>query len=327
MRATARMPRRSRNRSGEKAIRTAPVLAEHVQKRQLEKSVSWTGRERLRCLRYRLRLTVAEMNYAARRIVELQMRLPLRQPFSPVRVRAHDMDLPDHEEAAGQEGQETEMEISEERLMSAQMHAETGQPGPSRETAGTRRQPQAPCGARRRAGRTGGVPALAALVAIAALLTGCGSGGAPGTFSSQHYGYTAALPAGWAGRQAGQQWNGTGSPGFEDGDVDLFTGPNSIIAMAYATASSQSLAAYTSATVQAAAAAHQCPAVPQTDQAITIGGAPARLLSVHCQGLPIQTAITTHAGKAIVFVSQEPSGTRADRVAFRKFLAGIRFQR
>jgi hypothetical protein len=34
--------------------------------------VSWTGRERLRCLWYRLRLTVAEMNYATRRVVEVQ---------------------------------------------------------------------------------------------------------------------------------------------------------------------------------------------------------------------------------------------------------------
>jgi hypothetical protein len=43
-----------------------------VHKRQLEKSVSWSGRERLQCLWYRLCLTVAEMNYATRRTVELQ---------------------------------------------------------------------------------------------------------------------------------------------------------------------------------------------------------------------------------------------------------------
>jgi hypothetical protein len=41
-------------------------------RRQLEQSVSWSGRERLRYLWYRLRLTVAEMNYATRRMVELQ---------------------------------------------------------------------------------------------------------------------------------------------------------------------------------------------------------------------------------------------------------------
>jgi hypothetical protein len=50
----------------------APGLGDLVHRRQLEKSVSWSGRERLRCLWYRLRLTVAQMNYATRRTVELQ---------------------------------------------------------------------------------------------------------------------------------------------------------------------------------------------------------------------------------------------------------------
>jgi hypothetical protein len=42
------------------------------QAQRAERLVSWTGRERLRFLWYRLRLTVSEMNYATRRIVELQ---------------------------------------------------------------------------------------------------------------------------------------------------------------------------------------------------------------------------------------------------------------
>jgi hypothetical protein len=46
--------------------------ADRNQRRQLEKSVSWSARERVRCLWYRIRLTVAEMNYASRRVVELQ---------------------------------------------------------------------------------------------------------------------------------------------------------------------------------------------------------------------------------------------------------------
>ena len=50
----------------------APGPADLLHRRQLERSVSWSGRERLRCLWYRLRLTVAEMNYATRRVVELQ---------------------------------------------------------------------------------------------------------------------------------------------------------------------------------------------------------------------------------------------------------------
>jgi hypothetical protein len=49
-----------------------PDSADLTHRRHLEKTVSWTGPERLRCLWYRLRLTVAEMNYATRRVVELQ---------------------------------------------------------------------------------------------------------------------------------------------------------------------------------------------------------------------------------------------------------------
>jgi hypothetical protein len=50
----------------------APGPADLVHRWHLEKSVSWSGREQLRCLWYRLRLKVAEMNYATRRTVELQ---------------------------------------------------------------------------------------------------------------------------------------------------------------------------------------------------------------------------------------------------------------
>jgi hypothetical protein len=46
------------------------------QAQHAEELVSWTGRERLRLLWYRLRLTISEMNYATRRLVELQTRLP-----------------------------------------------------------------------------------------------------------------------------------------------------------------------------------------------------------------------------------------------------------
>jgi hypothetical protein len=173
--------------------------------------------------------------------------------------------------------------------------------------------------------RIGEALALPALLAVAGVLAGCGSSG-PSTFTSQNYGYSAALPAGWSSHQAGYQWDGGGSPGFEDDNVDHFTGPNGIVVIAYGTATPKSLAAYTRATVQAAAE-HQCPAVPASDQAITVDGAPARLLSMPCQGLSIETAITIHAGKAVLFTSQLPSGTAADRVTFRRFLAGVRLQR
>jgi hypothetical protein len=51
---------------------SVPVPAVLVPRRQLEKTVSWTRGERVRCLWYRLRLTVREMNYATRRTVEVQ---------------------------------------------------------------------------------------------------------------------------------------------------------------------------------------------------------------------------------------------------------------
>jgi hypothetical protein len=53
-----------------------PDLDGPVQLRHLKEMGPWTRSGRLRFLWYRLRLTVAEMNYATRRLAELQMRLP-----------------------------------------------------------------------------------------------------------------------------------------------------------------------------------------------------------------------------------------------------------
>jgi hypothetical protein len=238
-------------------------------------------------------------------------------------------------------------------MMPAHMPAAPGSPGPSRETPVTRHWPPVPCGARHRASRIGEMPVLAASLIVLALLAGCASSATTGPsappvqspaatastpapahiFTSRHYGYTEALPAGWTGGQATQQWNGTGAPGDEDSVVDLFHGPSGVEAWAIAAPTKENLAAYTAMTTRAAAAAHPCPATPQTDQAITVGGAPAQLLSMQCppgSGFLVETAVTIHDGTAFVFASQNPSGTgsqSADRAAFRTFLASIRFQR
>jgi hypothetical protein len=196
------------------------------------------------------------------------------------------------------------------------------------------------------------MPVLAASVIVIALVAGCASSAATGPsappvqspaaastpaaahiFTSRHYGYTEALPAGWTGGQATQQWNGTGAPGDGDSVVDLFQGPGGVEAWAIAAPTKENLAAYTRTTTRASAAAHPCPATPQTDQAITIGGVPAQLLNMQCppgSGFLVELAVTIHHGTAFVFASQNPSGTgsqRADRAAFRTFLASIRFQR
>jgi hypothetical protein len=154
--------------------------------------------------------------------------------------------------------------------MPAHVSAATG--SPSRETPVTRYSPPVPCGARHRAWRIGEMPVLAASLIMIALLVGCASSATTGPsapptrspaatasapariFTSRHYGFTEALPAGWTGGQATQRWDGTGAPGDEDSVVDLFHGPGGVEAWAIAAPTKENLAAYTRTTTRAAAA-------------------------------------------------------------------------
>ena len=199
---------------------------------------------------------------------------------------------------------------------------------------------------RRAAEFTAGAVALAAIAAlipvgIGALgrVTGPPPAGpaAVRIVTSRHYGYTETLPAGWRlARQAAQPWNGQGSPGNGDPVVDLFRGPRGVEAWASATSTKASLAAYTATVIRAAHANHPCPMRPQTNRAITIGGAPARLLGMQCapgSGFLVEIAVTIHHGTAFVFGSQNPfkfgsqNPRKADRAAFHNFLDGIRLPR
>ena len=151
--------------------------------------------------------------------------------------------------------------------------------------------------------------------------------------TSRHYGYTETLPAGWRlAQQATRPWNGQGSPGNGDPVVDLFRGPRGVEAWAFSAPTRASLAAYTSTVIRASHANHPCPVRPPTNQAITIGGAPARLLAMQCapgSGFLVEIAVSVHHGTAFVFGSQNPfkfgsqNPSNADRAAFRHFLAGI----
>jgi hypothetical protein len=195
------------------------------------------------------------------------------------------------------------------------------------------------------------VPALLALLIMAAVVAGCASPVAAGpsatptqsraaaasmpaaarTITSRQYGYTETLPTGWRLiTQATHRWDGKGAPSYETNVVDLFQGPGGVQAWADVAPTNKSLAAYTSATIRAARAGHPC-SPPQTNQAITIGGAPARLLGMQCppgSGFLVEIAVTIHHGTAFVFASLSPSGTApTDRAAFHNFLDGIRFPR
>jgi hypothetical protein len=236
--------------------------------------------------------------------------------------------------------------------MSPQMSA-----GPGQHTSSRSFDPPSVARACQRAAPDPGTrqtPARAAFVAMIALLAGCSSPAttspnvtptqpapaaasttsAARTFTSRHYGYTGALPAGWSSNvQATQQWNGLGAPGDQDSVVDLFSGPGGVEAWAMAAPTKENLAAYTAAATRAAAAAHPCPATPQTDQAITIGAEPARLLTMQCppgSGFLVEIATAIHDRTGYVFTSQNPTGSgnhSADRGAFRAFLAAIQLQR
>jgi hypothetical protein len=93
-----------------------------------------------------------------------------------------------------------------------------------------------------------------------------------------------------------------------------------------------SLTGYATATARAAAQV-PCPAAPQIDQQVTIGGAAARLIGMTCPaqgGVYMLTAATTHKQTAVVFVFEDTSGVtaaqHADRMAFRELLTDVRFR-
>ena len=183
------------------------------------------------------------------------------------------------------------------------------------------------------------VAAIAVIVPVGIGALGHGHGrpdGGPAAarvFTSRQYGYTEALPAVWRlARQATRQWDGKGAPGYETPVVDLFQGPGSLQAWVLAVPTNKNLAAYTATVIRESHANHPCPVRPQTNQAITIGGVPARLLDTQCpahSGFLVELAVTVHHGTAFVFGSQNPykfgsqNPTNADRAAFRHFLAGI----
>jgi hypothetical protein len=196
-------------------------------------------------------------------------------------------------------------------------------------------------------------PPLARLgfLALLALAVGCSSSSTTGTSASSaapaastsaaartvpshYYGYRETLPAGWYSQyQATQRWDGTSAPDDADTFVDLFIGPGGVEAWVVAAPTRSSLAGFTTAIMRDASAAHPCPAIPPTNQAIEIGGAPARLLGMQCppgSGFFVELATVVHNGTGFWVTSlnrsASPSPT-ADRVAFRKFLAGIRLQR
>ena len=150
---------------------------------------------------------------------------------------------------------------------------------------------------------------------------------APRVFTSRLYGYTVALPAGWSA-EPGQDWGEIGAPSR----VDVFRGLPYVATWAFAVPRPASPAVYATAITRIAAQL-PCPVAAPISQAVTIGGVPAVLIGMRCPangGVLMLTAITTRGQSSLVVAFEDSSGIssieRADRAAFREFLAGIRLR-
>ena len=122
-----------------------------------------------------------------------------------------------------------------------------------------------------------------------------------GVFTSDRYGYTVSLPAPWRlSAAATATWDGTSSPAFDAPVVDVFV-DHSVIAWVSAAPTKLALADFINQQLDAATTEHPCATgsqTPEKDEPITVGGEPARLLTIHC-GILILSALTIHNGSAV----------------------------
>jgi hypothetical protein len=152
----------------------------------------------------------------------------------------------------------------------------------------------------------------------------------PTTFASTTYGYSLTVPAGWTSIQASVAWNGSGAPFSGDAEADQFNGPGTASAWAFAAPTTKDLAGYAQERIAATAAAASatCPAAPDLQDQIEIGGEPGTLLSWDC-GILINIAVMVHNGAGYLFGFRDPAvhaaTDAADRATFLDLLKSVRF--
>ena len=152
----------------------------------------------------------------------------------------------------------------------------------------------------------------------------------PVRFTSALYGYSIVLPAGWYAAAAILRWEGSSQPGSTDPTVDKFGGPGTVSAFGFAGPVAMTLAAFTKDRIAATARDHgdTCPATPEVNEPISIGGQPGVVLKFNC-GILINQAITIVDGVGYSFVLRD-SGIAAasdarDESAFTSMLAAVTF--
>jgi len=169
-----------------------------------------------------------------------------------------------------------------------------------------------------------------AMAATPAATVAASASAGPTSFTSKIYGYSLTVPAGWTGVQASAAWDGNRAPGHEVPQADQFIGPAAASSWAYAAPTTKDLAGYVKERIAANAADHAatCPATPDAEDPIEVGGAPATLLAWNC-GILINGAVTVYNGTGYLFGFRDPAvhaaTNAADRAAFLQLLHSVRF--
>ncbi len=152
----------------------------------------------------------------------------------------------------------------------------------------------------------------------------------PTTFTSETYGYTLMLPAGWTALRASKTWDGTSGISSDSAEVDQFKSPAAVSSTGVAAPFAQALPALTQTLIAATTRYHgdTCTSPPESQDAITIGGDPGVLVAWDC-GILINVALTIHNGVGYQFLLRDPavhaSTDVADRALFLAMLASVQF--
>ena len=154
--------------------------------------------------------------------------------------------------------------------------------------------------------------------------------GSPSVFISPIYGYSISLPAGWSVvKPATEGWDAVSAPGHDTESADLFASTSGTLLWAYSGPTSKSLARFTAAQTAADAAAHPCPAAPETDEAFRVGGEAAQFTVKHCpatDGILVAMTAVIREGTGYLFYFQHPPAAPSrddDAAVFKMLLAAV----
>lgn len=147
----------------------------------------------------------------------------------------------------------------------------------------------------------------------------------PLTYTSQLYGYSIALPAGWSVGSARTRWDGASAPGDDFTSVDRFASPATVSVFGYAGPVTTDLDQFVDDTIAWTVRDHgdTCPAAaPEATEPIQFGGEDGMLLSWDC-GILINQALLIRDGTGFVFVMSDPGVQAATDATDRALLEGL----